>query len=155
MIVLDHVGLLLRYNNGEIVLFEASGKEGVGLCRWRTFMKNKWYMLFHKIVYRKLYGPKTPDMMAGIEKFVRYSVGKKYQLNASKLLKKKSVTSFEDEDRTFFCSELVAACFKKIGLLPKDISAARYLPGSFSAEKKMELFCSAKLGDESLIDFEL
>jgi len=37
----------------------------------------------------------------------------------------------EDEDRTFFCSELVAACYKKIGLLPKDISAARYLPGKF------------------------
>ena len=73
------------------------------------------------------------------------------------------------ENRTFFCSELVAACYKKIGLLPQDVSAAQYLPGlkekfasmsnefigSFAAEKKLVLQNNAKLGDETLIDFNI
>ena len=36
-----------------------------------------------------------------------------------------------DEDKTFFCSELVAACYKRIGILPEEISAATYWPGSY------------------------
>lgn len=45
---LDHVGMILKYSNGEIVLFESTGKEGVGLCRWRTFKKNNWHHLYSK-----------------------------------------------------------------------------------------------------------
>jgi len=44
----DHVGLILRYSTGEIVLFEATGREGVGLCRWKTFMRCKWHLLYSK-----------------------------------------------------------------------------------------------------------
>jgi len=44
----DHVGLILRYSTGEIVLFEATGKTGVGLCRWKTFMRSKWYLLYSR-----------------------------------------------------------------------------------------------------------
>ena len=75
-----------------------------------------------------------------------------------------------DENRTFFCSELVAAAYKKIGILPKDISAAQYWPGiidfgfllltllstgTFSSEKQLNLLDGAKLGNEMLIDFKL
>lgn len=44
----DHIALLLRYNSGEIVLFEVTGKTGVGLCTWRVFVKNKWNNLYDK-----------------------------------------------------------------------------------------------------------
>jgi len=47
--------------------------------------------------------------------------GKKYSVSPSKLLKKN-----EDNEsyETFFCSELVAACYKKLGLLPSGLSAS-------------------------------
>jgi len=152
----DHVGLILRYSTGEIVLFEATGREGVGLCRWKTFMRCKWHLLYSKIMYRKLEINRTDDVINGIEKFVRYSVGKKYKITPTKLLKRKSTVKEDEnvEDRTFFCSELVAACYKKIGLLPQEVSAAQYLPGSFAAEKKLTLN-NAKLGSETLIDFNI
>jgi hypothetical protein len=50
----DHVALILRYSNGEIYLFEATGKDGVGLCSWQTFMRNKWHLLYEKLVFRHL-----------------------------------------------------------------------------------------------------
>ena len=54
--------------------------------------------------------------------------GKKYSVSASKLLKKDG----EDEKHeTFFCSELVAACYKKLGILPNTLSASQYWPGRF------------------------
>jgi len=151
----DHVGMILKYSNGEIVLFESTGREGVGLCRWRTFKKNNWHLLYSKMVYRKLDIERTDDMVNKIEKFVKATVGKKYKVSATKLLKKKS--DFEEEirdDQTFFCSELVAACYKRIGLLPKEIPSSSYLPGTFSEKKKkLTLQQNAKLSSEYLIDF--
>jgi len=32
------------------------------------------------------------------------------------------------DDQTYFCSELIAACYKKIDILPSTISASQYLP---------------------------
>lgn len=37
-------------------------------------------------------------------------------------------------DRTFFCSELVATAYKRCGILDKDIAASQYWPGEFSSE---------------------
>lgn len=38
-----------------------------------------------------------------------------------KLCKKRSITGVEKE--TYFCSELVASCFKNIGILDNEISS--------------------------------
>ncbi len=49
-----------------------------------------------------------------------------------KLLSSKANLKEESENnqnRTFFCSELVAATYKKLGLLPEKISASSYWPG--------------------------
>ncbi len=57
-------------------------------------------------------------------------LGKKYGISPKKLMKKKShirgPDGKDDEDRTFFCSELVGAIYKLAGLLPPEISAAQY-----------------------------
>lgn len=42
--------------------------------------------------------------------------------------------SFIQRDQGFFCSELIAAAYKKLGLLPKDRPACKYWPGNFSTE---------------------
>ena len=41
---------------------------------------------------------------------------------------------FIDEDRTFFCSELVAKAYKVLGIIPDDdVACSRYFPASFSS----------------------
>jgi hypothetical protein len=154
--MLDHVALLLRYSDGDIVLLEATGKEGVGLCRWRTFKRNRWHLLYSKLVYRHLEYDRTEDLISDVETFVKSVVGKKYKISAAKLFKKKSeLADPNEENQTFFCSELIAACYKKMNLLPVEVSCSTYWPGHFSCEKKLPFLKNAKLGPEFLIDFSL
>jgi len=72
-------------------------------------------------------------MIDNLEKFVKSAVGKRYELSVSKLLKKKSfIDGPESEpDRTYFCSELIAAAYKRVGLLSPEISSSSYWPGKF------------------------
>jgi len=44
----DHVALLLKLSDRNIVLFEATGNSGVALCRWTTFKRNEWHNLYSK-----------------------------------------------------------------------------------------------------------
>ncbi len=46
----------------------------------------------------------------------------------------------------------MAACYKKLGLLPDQPSACQYWPGSFAAEKSLKL-TNGDLEEELLIDF--
>lgn len=101
------------------------------------------FLSYIRVVYRKLYIDRTNELIEKIEKFVKVKVfcnganrfktaiGKKYALNAKKLMQRKSTSIGVEtpEDRTFFCSELIAACYKRMGLLPDQISSSRYLPG--------------------------
>ena len=58
------------------------------------------------------------------------------------------------EKKGFFCSELIAAAYVRLGLLPENVAASYYWPGNFSTEKDLPLI-DASLGDELLIDFGL
>lgn len=40
------------------------------------------------------------------------------------------VLAYRDTQEGFFCSELIASAFKFVGLLDKNASSARYLPGN-------------------------
>jgi len=42
------------------------------------------------------------------------------------------------KDKGFFCSELVALLYKKLGLLPPEKSATLYWPGTFSCEETVD-----------------
>ena len=72
--------------------------------------------------------------MQKLEQFIKTVIGKKYKLNATKILRKKYDKDSENinDDKSYFCSELVASAYKCLGLLPKDISASQYWPGNFS-----------------------
>lgn len=82
-------------------------------------------------------------------------LGKRYEIGPSKLLKRVSVIRKNDEDRTFFCSELVAAVYKQLELLEGEKSSSQYWPGSFSDKEKMSLLKGAKFSKEYVIDFQI
>jgi hypothetical protein len=64
-------------------------------------------------------------MIARLEIFLKEAVGNRYGMSTSKLLfhrhsLKPKKGTFIDEDRTFFCSELVAKAYKVLGVMVDD-----------------------------------
>ena len=50
----DHVAMLLRYSNGKLVMFEATGMSGVAVLDFDVFLRNNWFKFYHKISFRKV-----------------------------------------------------------------------------------------------------
>lgn len=59
------------------------------------------------------------------------------------------------EDRTFFCSELIASIYKYLGLIDLEKSSAQYWPGCFSDKNDLYFENGAKFSKEYLIDFTI
>ena len=117
--------------------------------------------MYHQLVFRKLNYHRSPEFVSAIEDFVKQVVGKRFKLNPVKLLRKANERDLDHqikEDKSFFCSELIATALKRVGLLASDVAASQYWPGYFSAEnpsKAVKLQNEAYLGEEFLIDFNL
>ena len=149
----DHVAMILRYKNGKIVLFESLRDTGVSVCDWQRFVSLKWFDLYYKVEYRKLYGTRGHEFITVLDDFIKQSIGKRFKINASKIFRKKCESDTAEvikDDKTYFCSELVASAYKRLGLLDKELAASKYWPGDFSQEdssKKLTLLKGAYLGE--------
>jgi hypothetical protein len=88
------------------------------------------------------------------------SLGKKYRFSTWRLLfsqdspVKPSSGSVEGDDRSYFCSELVACVYKHLGLLKPTVSAHQFLPRSFTADAPSHFVEGAGFGSEYLLDFD-
>ena len=71
--------------------------------------------------------------------------GKQYSLKLFSLAK-------EQQEKTFFCSQLVAACYMALGVMDANRKSHEFWPGDFSQENKLNLK-DCVLGDECLINF--
>lgn len=100
---------------------------------------------FEKICTRKLNYEMTNERLKDLDKFRQNSIGKKYKIPFKKFIFNHQSTANlrgnkqieVEDDRKFFCSELIAKAFKVLGVLKEDCyekSSAKYFPGSF-AEK--------------------
>ena len=56
-----------------------------------------------------------------------------------------------DNDRTFFCSELIAKAYKILGIFNSDISWSQIYPKHFSAINEGLKLDNAYLGEEKII----
>ena len=153
----DHVAMLFKFGE-KLVLFESTGQIGVDLLDWNAFINNKWHNLYTKLSYRKLYYRLSEDEIEQLEDFAQKVRGKKYKMNPVKIWRKSSnrdASGDIKESKSYFCSELVASAFKRIGLLPENVSATQYWPNNFASNSTLNLQKDAYLGDEYLIDFSL
>jgi hypothetical protein len=151
---LDHVGILLRYQDGRLFLLEATSTEGVEISEWNN--ASDYNKTYERIVYRKLCFKRTCQTVNKLEQFLKNVRGHKYDLDPLKLLKRySSIDSVRNisKDKGYFCSELVASAYKVLGILPENICSSQYWPGSFSAEEKLQLMNGAYFGNEYLFDF--
>ncbi len=80
-------------------------------------------------------------------------MGMKYGISLMELLNLSGGSPSKADSAEYFCSQLVASAFMAMRLLPETAVASKYFPGSFSADRKLQLENGAALGQEYLIDF--
>lgn len=106
---------------------------------------------------RPLHVERTEAMRTALIDFVREVHGRPYERNKLEMLRAEydgPLGANREEDLTsFFCSELVAEAYRRMGLLPDDPPANEYTPRDFSSERKtpLPLLLGATLGPEVLV----
>ena len=120
----DHVAMVLKFEQdpNEVYLVEATGGNGVALNRWDLLKDHVGPGKFYKkMILRHVNFDRGDRMVDNLEKFLSEAVGQSYGLGG--LLRGKTLRPGQDssrviqEDRTFFCSELVAKAFKLLGVI--------------------------------------
>lgn len=145
----DHVGMLIRGKKGEVFLYECLGAGGVQLNDIEFFLDNDWDSYYRHIAIRKLHCERSEEFMTNFRKCCSKYLGRPYKISAEKLMRK---TSIRGEKENFFCSELIAAVYKEVGLLPQGLSSCQYWPNSFSVSQDLQLI-NGSLGEEMRIIF--
>lgn len=122
----DHVAMVLKFESdpNEVYLIDATGNRGVCLNKWsfiRNFIgPNQFY---RDVVFRHVEIERTNDMVDALEIFLKEVIGRKYGLGNKLFRRKTAVTKklgnckLIEEERTFFCSELIAKAFKVLGII--------------------------------------
>ena len=59
----------------------------------------------------------------------------------------------DEKSRTYFCSELIAACYKYMGLLEKEKPSSTYIPKDFSDKGSINMINNSALEPERRIIF--
>ena len=87
------------------------------------------------MAFRKLRCNRGVDKLQKLEQFVTKTRGRQYNLDLALLMKQTCEdddTENISEEKTYFCSELVAACHKVLDVLPKDVPSSQYWPSTFT-----------------------
>ncbi len=149
----DHVGLVVRGPAGAY-LFDATG-DGICLHTMAKFVRKRWYRPYQYVCWRRLTfqnkadGKTLPEMpevfQDALHKFVEDSVGLSYRLSVSALRRKKPAPHREEEG--YFCSELVAAAYAAMGLLPATPVPSQYWPVDFQTTGRHKVKLKARMKD--------
>ena len=117
--------MFLRFANGNLVYFESTSDNGVQIYSWDYFVTANIQRYYSRVSFRKLRLDRTPDMVKRLENFVQKTRGLEYRLDVDKLIRKTCEQDLQQtEKKTFFCSELVASCYKVMGIFPKEKAAS-------------------------------
>lgn len=153
----DHVGLVIRIpwtstRSSALHLLEATS-EGV-----RTYNLSRrlraWYLSQAFIAIRQLkYSKKNNEFYSTLDAFVSDVDGLPYSLSVGKLIRRE----LGESNDAFFCSELIASAYMRVGLLDSNTySASAFYPSSFNAansDREFKLEQEALLGPELAVEF--
>lgn len=149
----DHVAVILRFKNGGVGVLEALGFTGVQISNFEMFIREEWHKQYEEISIRRLNRKVTSLEANTLENFVRQSVGQRFGWSPFMRYRRKSIIPKAEEDRTYFCSELIATAYKTLGLLSKEIPGCCYMPDHFASSGGLELLKGMSLGKETMILF--
>ena len=143
--------------------------------KWEDFIKTKTYSLFENLVYRELLincysvverENTYNEIEIELDKFINEVEGKKYQFSCCNYVfgcfskeedYGKNIVNSECD--SFFCSQLVAAAYKKLQIINDGISSDKYMPrtykiltlGAFTEKEKLNFNSKFDLGNETNI----
>jgi len=98
---------------------------------------------YEKCAYRRLKVARTQQFISTFDEFLEEVWEMSYGVDLSKLaarmtmrgsfaIKKGNKKKYVDENRTFFCSELVAKAYKVLNVFQTQRSAATFFPNNFA-----------------------
>merc|ERR1719419_1065266 len=92
----------------------------------------QWYLSKARISYRRLQCLRDKKFKEQTNSFVDKVMGSKYGFSFKSMVL--NLKDIQPEDKSkFFCSELVTAFYKHLGLLKKNVKSHTYMPGDFAA----------------------
>ena len=112
---------------------------------------------------RHLECERTEPFLSALENFVKTTLGNAYAISLKNVLfrrrnslNRKTYDALPDNDnREFFCSELIAKAYKEAGLIMQEQASWAYMPADFSKQgKRLKLEKDAKLSEEVIIRFD-
>ena len=124
---------------------EATGDYGVSSSKWSDIRSEIGVGKFYeKVAFRKLKCQSTNNFINTFDDFLaevwelKYGIGllkiaNKLTNGASVMMKQKSQNKYVNEERTFFCSELVAKTYKVLGALKTQRSSTTFYPSDFES----------------------
>ncbi|POM80228.1 Hypothetical protein PHPALM_1966 [Phytophthora palmivora] len=156
----DHVAIVVpAHEGGNLQLLEATG-DGVTLTPLTARLLA--YSTFHVryFVLRKLRTPLLSRAVVNdlLERFTAKVEGLSYSLSIRRILYTGQVNPTRSQANTFFCSELVAAAYKSLGIISHVNAAKDFWPGSFSPGDFVDSELSrhgASLSPEIIIDCKI
>ena len=165
----DHVAVVVRVPGGRLGIMQATESHGVDVQSVRAFAAGKLDASFSKIAVRKLDPKLSFEAQKRLDGFCDSVLGKRFGLHVSKFgqgVLRRASASLDgreigvpgsdtiQQDRTFFCSELVAKAYKKMDLLEPHKAAALYFPSSFAQDAHLKLLGDQKLSKEFLLNLK-
>lgn len=170
----DHIGLVVKFGHRHVFVLEYAG--GVYLYPLFTRLYTYYAVQGRVISLRRLLpGQDRAEMQRKVERFVRNVLGKSppsiSELLTAFLKQEHYIQAFisklaggDDKEKppvhdsleTMFCSKLMAAIYKDVGLLAPHRAAADFMPKHFSAayDDYLDLQRGAMLGPELPINFD-
>ena len=98
-----------------------------------------WNEVKAEMCFRKLNMSRAPEAgyVQKLIEFVEKVDGLEYNLSVMDIVSRKSIAV--EKRKAFFCSELVAAAYKHVGVIFSDRPANSYFPGSLASDQDASL----------------
>lgn len=167
----DHVGLVLRcplrsVRVASLMLLEASTASGVRMLPLESFLldahANKAKLAVRRLewdIRKHEEHEKIDRALRRLMDFVNSAVAKPYGLLSNLLFrggsgKGPSGASSDANHDSYFCSQLVAAAYKAMGIIPAAPRAGSFLPSTFAEAGGALTMVGARLGPEIMLRFD-
>jgi len=119
---------------------------GTQLFPFRRWMKNciAEYGDSYLVVWRSLKRPETMklaldlDLFPSIDEWLISMYGIGYERSRAQLVKSALHRNKDEDLTTIFCSELVAATLKNIGILHPEASSNNFVPRDFTSDQRLD-----------------
>ena len=148
----DHVGMFFAMQGSIFLLQAVIG--GVCVLNWSELLNDIIFTENYNVWYRSLEAYISREKKKELKSFINKVINKKFRFSIKEFLFKTKDANL-DEQKGFFCSELVASAYKILGVLPQDPASNKYWPGDFSSEHNIILIPPARMQKELLIDKHL